>query len=202
MRDQRSRLPTPTLRRGARHASTTSTRLSRPSAWPTAPITRSGRPAGSQTLHIDVPRRRRADSDSRTASRHPDPSLHVRVVRSRPRRKERCVPRPLGSQPTHEERWGQFTGSPQFRPDLSWLAVADDANGARIAGFALTSLNEEDWDLQGYSAGYVALIGAVREWRGRRLAPALLAHLIPGRRTRTRRARRRHCQSNRDAQSL
>jgi hypothetical protein len=63
----------------------------------------------------------------------------------------------------------------------SWLAVADDANGARIAGFALTSLNEEDWDLQGYSAGYVALIGAVREWRGRRLAPALLAHLIPGR---------------------
>ena len=86
-----------------------------------------------------------------------------------------------GSQPTLEERWGQFTGSPQFRPDLSWLAVADDANGARIAGFALTSLNEEDWDLQGYNAGYVALVGAVREWRGRRLAPALLAHLIPGR---------------------
>ncbi|HEV7848520.1 MAG TPA: hypothetical protein VGO88_04260 [Mycetocola sp.] len=24
-----------------------------------------------------------------------------------------------GSQPTLEERWGQFTGSPQFRPDLS-----------------------------------------------------------------------------------
>lgn len=83
-----------------------------------------------------------------------------------------------GSQPTLEERWATFTGSSQFRSDLSWVAVVDDESGPRVVGLALTTINEEDWALQGFSSGYIALIGVVRDWRGRRLAPALLARLL------------------------
>jgi mycothiol synthase len=83
-----------------------------------------------------------------------------------------------GSQPSVEERWAQFTGSSQFRPDLSWVAVTQDSSGIRVVGLALTSINEHDWALQGFRSGYVALIGVVRDWRGRRLAPSLLARLL------------------------
>jgi hypothetical protein len=54
-----------------------------------------------------------------------------------------------GSQPAVEERWAQFTGSSQFRSDLSWVAVTEDASGVRVVGLALTSVNEEAWALQG-----------------------------------------------------
>ena len=83
-----------------------------------------------------------------------------------------------GSQPSVEERWAQFTGSPQFRSDLSWLAVTGNGEDSRVVGFALSTVNEDDWEAQGFRSGYIALIGVVRDWRGRRLAPALISRLL------------------------
>lgn len=84
-----------------------------------------------------------------------------------------------GSQPTVPERWNHFVGGEAFRADLSWLAVEPDADGGeRVVAFALSSVNEDDWAVQGFSSGYVALIGVVRDRRGRRLAPACISALL------------------------
>lgn len=84
-----------------------------------------------------------------------------------------------GSQPTVPERWEKFVGGEHFRADLSWVAVEPGPDGnARVVAFALTSVNEEDWPVQGFSSGYVDLIGVVRDRRGRRLAPACIAALL------------------------
>ncbi|MDN3496528.1 GNAT family N-acetyltransferase [Planococcus sp. APC 4015] len=79
-----------------------------------------------------------------------------------------------GSLETPPERWSQFIDGPFLRPDLSWLAVEDD----RVVALALGSVNEEDWAQQGYTSVYVDLIGVVRDRRGRRLAPAVIAALL------------------------
>ncbi|MFC6325992.1 GNAT family N-acetyltransferase [Microbacterium koreense] len=79
-----------------------------------------------------------------------------------------------GSLPTPHERWVQFVEGPFLRPDLSWLAVEGD----RVVGLALGTVNEEDWEPQGYSSVYIDLIGVTRDRRGRRIAPALIARLL------------------------
>ncbi|GAA1929116.1 GNAT family N-acetyltransferase [Microbacterium aoyamense] len=79
-----------------------------------------------------------------------------------------------GSLETPPERWSQFVDGPFLRPDLSWLAVEDD----RIVAFALGSVNEEDWAVQGYSSVYIDLIGVTRDRRGRRLAPVVITALL------------------------
>ncbi|RUQ98915.1 GNAT family N-acetyltransferase [Labedella endophytica] len=84
-----------------------------------------------------------------------------------------------GSQPTLEERWRQFVEGEEFRDDLSWVAVEDDADGGRrVVAFALSTINEGDWEVQGFSSGYVALIGVVRDRRRRGLAPACISALL------------------------
>ncbi|MET4638691.1 GNAT family N-acetyltransferase [Mycetocola sp. 2940] len=83
-----------------------------------------------------------------------------------------------GSQPRLPEQWATFTGSSQFRSDLSWVALAGDGADSRVIALALSVLNEDDWELQRFTSGYIALIGVVREWRGRRLAPALISRLL------------------------
>ena len=79
-----------------------------------------------------------------------------------------------GSLETPPERWDQFIEGPFLRPDLSWLAVEGD----RVVALALGSVNEEDWEHQGYSSVYVDLIGVTRDRRGRRLAPAVITALL------------------------
>jgi ribosomal protein S18 acetylase RimI-like enzyme len=84
-----------------------------------------------------------------------------------------------GSQPTVEDRWRQFVEGEEFRDDLSFVAVEDSADGARrVVAFALSTVNEDDWAVQGFTSGYVALIGVVRDRRGRRLAPACVSALL------------------------
>lgn len=84
-----------------------------------------------------------------------------------------------GSQPTVPDRWQKFIGGEHFRGDLSRVAVETDESGAtRVVAFALSSVNEEDWPVQGFSSGYVDLIGVVRDRRGRRLAPACISALL------------------------
>jgi mycothiol synthase len=80
-----------------------------------------------------------------------------------------------GSQSTSVESWTAMTSSERFAPDLSFLAVADDDDGHRVVvGFVLAIRNEGDWAGQGFTSAYVRIVGVVREWRGRRVARALL----------------------------
>ena len=43
---------------------------------------------------------------------------------------------------------------------------------------ASASVNEDDWEAQGYSSVYIDLIGVTRDQRGRRLAPAVITALL------------------------
>lgn len=94
-----------------------------------------------------------------------------------------------GSQPSAPERWQQFVGGEQFRDDLSFVVIEPaDADGpgvtdvlgvpVRIVAFALGSVNEDDWEVQGFSSVYISLIGVARHRRRQRLAPAAMAALL------------------------
>lgn len=81
-----------------------------------------------------------------------------------------------GSEPRDQESW-QFTVShPEFRADWS-LALLDRATGDVVA-YQLASYDEDSKDLLGHSEGYTDLLGVRRTWRGRGLAPALLAEAM------------------------
>ena len=79
-----------------------------------------------------------------------------------------------GSLETPSERWTYFVDGPHLRPDLSWLAVEGD----RVVALALGTVNEDDWEGQGYSSVYIDLIGVTRDRRGLRLAPAVVTELL------------------------
>lgn len=84
-----------------------------------------------------------------------------------------------GSQPTTEEQWESFVGRSTTRPDLSHLAIVTNPDGAEeVAGFVLTSVSEDDWPGQGFSSGYIDLVGVARQWRRRGIAPALLTSVM------------------------
>jgi len=80
-----------------------------------------------------------------------------------------------GSQSTNEEQWQSYATSVHTRRDLSVLALDD---GGEVAGFVLTSVTEDDWPGQGFSSGYIGLVGVRRSWRGKGIAPALLGHAM------------------------
>jgi mycothiol synthase len=76
-----------------------------------------------------------------------------------------------GSQPTGVEQWEGFMTLPSRRLDLSFLAL----DGEEVVGFVIAETTESDWELQGFSGSYIALVGVVSRWRRRGVAPALLA---------------------------
>ena len=77
-----------------------------------------------------------------------------------------------GSQPSSIEQWNSMLALPSFRAEHSFLAMTD-AN--EVVGVLITDVVEDDWELAGYSSGYIAIVGVVREWRRKGIAPALLA---------------------------
>lgn len=80
------------------------------------------------------------------------------------------------SQPISDEGWISFTESEVFRSDLSFVVFGTDADGhENVAGYLLSSVNEDDWDVAGFSSSYIELVGVLRDWRGRHIAQALLA---------------------------
>lgn len=81
-----------------------------------------------------------------------------------------------GSEPRDEESWRFTVTHPEFRADWS-LAVIDTASGEVVA-YEIASYDPESKELVGHDEGYTELLGVRRDWRGRRLAPALLAETM------------------------
>jgi len=80
-----------------------------------------------------------------------------------------------GSQSVTAEQWHGYATGPHTRRDLSVVAL--DAEG-EVAGFVLTSVTEDDWAGQGFSSGYIGLVGVRRAWRGKGIAPSLLGYAM------------------------
>lgn len=88
-----------------------------------------------------------------------------------------------GSQPRTEEAWKTWTtGHRTFRRDWSRVALDTtqrEANGRpMVAAYLSSHAFTQDWEAKGRKEGYVDLIGVRPAWRGRRLAPALLAEAM------------------------
>lgn len=67
-----------------------------------------------------------------------------------------------------------FTGQRAFRPDLSVLALEDDA----VVGYALGYVYEADSRARGYDEVHLGQIGVLPSARGRGLASALIAEVV------------------------
>lgn len=77
-----------------------------------------------------------------------------------------------GSEPRSQEDWERASvGGRNFRADWSFVVL----DGEEVAAYTLASAYEQDWEAQGYSAGWTDLLGVRRPWRGRGLGAALLA---------------------------
>ncbi|MHA7305917.1 GNAT family N-acetyltransferase [Arthrobacter sp. TMN-49] len=71
------------------------------------------------------------------------------------------------------EKWRFFLNHESFRPDLS--AVALDEMTREVAGYQMSKFDPQDGADDGRRAGYTEVLGVRRPWRGRGIAPALLA---------------------------
>lgn len=84
-----------------------------------------------------------------------------------------------GSQPRDAEAWKTWTIEHRtFRRDWSRVVLdptqPEDGRPA-VAGYLSSHAYSQDWEAKGYTQGWVALVGVRPTWRGRGLAPALLA---------------------------
>jgi len=76
-----------------------------------------------------------------------------------------------GSLPMTADAWGDmYARSDQFRPDLSYLAVADD----RVIGFCVVEIDEENNQDRGIREIYINKVGTIRDRRRRGIATHLL----------------------------
>lgn len=81
-----------------------------------------------------------------------------------------------GSAPLDAQAWRHHeTGSRNFRPALSVAACTPDGG---IAGYVLAFEFVAETERNGVRELHVATVGTVREWRGRGVAGALLAHVL------------------------
>lgn len=84
-----------------------------------------------------------------------------------------------GSQPRTVEAWQQFgIGHRNTRRDWSFVVVdptREQGGRPAVAAYTLSNAYTQDWEAQGFTQGWTGLLGVRPPWRGRRLAPALLA---------------------------
>lgn len=80
-----------------------------------------------------------------------------------------------GVQRMNHESWRQsFTGVPQFRADLTYLAM----DGDTIAGFCVNWVNEAGNPDLSAREGWIEAIGVIPAWRGRGIASILLDNAL------------------------
>jgi mycothiol synthase len=77
--------------------------------------------------------------------------------------------------PFTQEIWDYMAGTPDMRPELSWVAEVEEQPGT-IAGFCMCEIKSEDNKQRGRSKGWISLLGTIRGWRGKGLGRALLLH--------------------------
>ncbi|HEY8295253.1 MAG TPA: GNAT family N-acetyltransferase [Micrococcaceae bacterium] len=77
-----------------------------------------------------------------------------------------------GSEPRDAEAWGFMVNHPHSKPE--WSALAVEAASGAVVGYQLASYDPEVRTTRGRDEGYTALLGVRRNWRGRRIAAALL----------------------------
>lgn len=77
-----------------------------------------------------------------------------------------------GSEPHTPESWSEVRAG--LAEDWSFVVVDHSTDRSPVAGYLLSGRYEQDWESLGYREGYVDLLGVRREWRGRRVATALL----------------------------
>lgn len=78
-----------------------------------------------------------------------------------------------GSQPVARGPWEDQLSRSVARPSWSWVAL--DAATSEVAGYAMNSAYEQDWEAQGFSEGWTERLGVRHAFRGRGIARALLA---------------------------
>lgn len=78
-----------------------------------------------------------------------------------------------GSQPVARGPWEDQLSRSVSRPSWSWVAL--DASTSEVAGYAINSAYEQDWEAQGFSEGWTERLGVRHAYRGRGIARALLA---------------------------
>ncbi|CAM3261978.1 GNAT family N-acetyltransferase [Occultella aeris] len=81
-----------------------------------------------------------------------------------------------GSEPHTVETWQE--GRTYFAPTWSFLVLDRTSDRAQVAGYLLSGRYEQDWDSLGWTEGYIDILGVRREWRGQRIATALLARAM------------------------
>ena len=79
-----------------------------------------------------------------------------------------------GSEPQTAKAWR--SGRSHFAPRWSLLALDEVTD--EVAGYLLSGRYEQDWQIAGYTSGYVDLLGVRPAWRRRGIAPALLAAVM------------------------
>ncbi len=77
-----------------------------------------------------------------------------------------------GSEPHTPESWAD--GRTSFAPAWSFVVLDRSNDRSPVAGYLLSGRYEQDWPSLGYSEGYIDMLGVRREWRGKRVATALL----------------------------
>lgn len=81
-----------------------------------------------------------------------------------------------GSEPHTPESWRE--GRTCFAPAWSFIVLDRSNDRSPVAGYLLSSRYEQDWPSLGYSEGYIDLLGVRQEWRGKRVATALLTRAM------------------------
>lgn len=76
-----------------------------------------------------------------------------------------------GSIPATPSSWAHFLAGEGVRPDLSFVALADD----RVVGYLVSSYYAADVHVTGHVSGWVDTLGVRRAWRQRGVASALIA---------------------------
>ena len=78
-----------------------------------------------------------------------------------------------GSEPRSPHKWAFLLDHENFRPDLSTVAL--DGTTGEVAGYQMSMHDPLRLATVGRREGYTEILGVRRAWRGRGVAPALLA---------------------------